>query len=47
MQGWKGTALRAAEKRSNAVIVGPFVVILSTAKSLALPFGLTRAKDHA
>ena len=30
-------ALEAAEKRSNAVILSPFAVILSAAKNLALP----------
>jgi hypothetical protein len=34
---WKGGTKQAAEKRSNAVILSPFTVILSAAKNLALP----------
>jgi len=43
----KGGASQAAEKRSNAVILSPFAVILSVAKNLALPLRVNCAKDLA
>ena len=42
-----GGTKQAAEKRSEAVILSPFAVILSAAKNLALPLRANCAKNRA